>query len=138
MEIAKLTAATLGNSRNRKRLMTVQAERQFGHTRDELVGQKVKKMASRRILAQSQLFQGQERVFWWLVEGLNNKAKVTMDFAHSASWNSRSITHLANRPSRSLPANSSDESLFSNGVRASSTGLTWQILSLVSIKHPAG
>ena len=30
--------------------------------------------------------------------------------APSASWNSRSITHLANYPSRSLPMNSSDES----------------------------
>src|ERR1039458_256503 len=33
-----------------------------------------------------------------------------MVFALSASWNSRSITHLANYPSRSLPMNSSDES----------------------------
>jgi len=30
--------------------------------------------------------------------------------APSASWNSRSITHLENSPSRSLPTNSSDES----------------------------
>src|SRR5664280_1935652 len=33
-----------------------------------------------------------------------------MDFAPSASWNSRSITHLANYPSRSLPMISSNES----------------------------
>src|SRR5271157_2921007 len=33
-----------------------------------------------------------------------------MAFEPSASWNSRSITHLANYPSRSLPMNSSDES----------------------------
>jgi hypothetical protein len=49
-----------------------------------------------------------------VIEGLNNKAKVTvrrsMVFAPSASWNSRSITHSANYPSRSLPMNSSDES----------------------------
>src|SRR5450432_198006 len=35
-----------------------------------------------------------------------------MAFAPSASWNSRSITHLANYPSRSLPTNSSDEPHF--------------------------
>ena len=49
-----------------------------------------------------------------VIEGLNNKAKVTMrrsyGFAPSASWNSRSITHLANYPSRSLPMISSNES----------------------------
>src|SRR5271166_2221242 len=33
-----------------------------------------------------------------------------MAFAPSASWNSRSITHLANYPSPSLPMISSDES----------------------------
>jgi transposase len=51
-----------------------------------------------------------------VVEGLNNKAKVTMrrsyGFAPSASWNSRSTTHLASCPSLSLPMNSSDESKF--------------------------
>src|ERR1035441_7909074 len=35
-----------------------------------------------------------------------------MAFAPSASWNSRSITHLANYPSPSLPMIFSDESLF--------------------------
>src|ERR1019366_3811250 len=35
-----------------------------------------------------------------------------MAFAPSVSWNSPSITHLANCPSRSLPTNSSDESEF--------------------------
>src|SRR5208283_1766441 len=35
-----------------------------------------------------------------------------MDFAPSAFWNSRSITHLANYPSPSLPMISSDESSY--------------------------
>src|SRR6266404_3065276 len=35
-----------------------------------------------------------------------------MAFVPFASWNSRSITHLANYLSRSLPMNSSDESYF--------------------------
>src|SRR5216684_504120 len=35
-----------------------------------------------------------------------------MAFAPSAFWNSRSITHLANYLSPSLPMNSSDESIF--------------------------
>src|ERR1017187_3217859 len=35
-----------------------------------------------------------------------------MASAPSASWNSRCITHLANCPNRSLPTNSSDESLY--------------------------
>src|SRR3984893_4588365 len=35
-----------------------------------------------------------------------------MAFVPSASWNSHSITHLANCLSRSLPMNSSDESQF--------------------------
>jgi transposase len=44
-----------------------------------------------------------------VVEGLNNKAKVTMrrsyGFAPSASSNSRSITHLANYLSQNSPMN---------------------------------
>src|SRR5664280_248208 len=40
-----------------------------------------------------------------------------MAFVPSASWNSRSITHLANYPSPSLPMISSDESKF-NAVKA--------------------
>jgi hypothetical protein len=35
-----------------------------------------------------------------------------MAFVPFVSWNSRSITHLANYLSRSLPMNSSDESIF--------------------------
>src|ERR1019366_4984578 len=38
-----------------------------------------------------------------------------MAFAPSASWNSRSITHLANYLSRSLPMNSSDQPKFQTG-----------------------
>jgi hypothetical protein len=50
-----------------------------------------------------------------VVEGLNNKAKLTMRKSYGASapsafWNSPSITHLPSYPSRSLPMNSSDES----------------------------
>src|ERR1017187_7418915 len=43
-----------------------------------------------------------------------------MDFAPSASWNSRSITHLANYPSRSLPMISSNESNSLNTIRVNS------------------
>src|ERR1035441_4811229 len=49
-----------------------------------------------------------------------------MAFAPSASWNSRSITHLANYPSPSLPMIFSDEShllaRFLNWCSAASTG----------------
>src|SRR5271157_159440 len=52
-----------------------------------------------------------------------------MDFAPSAFWNSRSITHLANYPSRSLPMISSDESfLYAASLFVSSAG---------SPSHPA-
>ena len=47
-----------------------------------------------------------------VIEGLNNKAKVTMRRSYgfrTVSWNSRSIIRLANYPSRHLPTNSSDE-----------------------------
>lgn len=48
-----------------------------------------------------------------VVEGLNNKAKVTMRnrtvFEPTASSNSPSSTHLASCPNRSLPTISSDE-----------------------------
>src|ERR1035438_5998416 len=44
-----------------------------------------------------------------------------MVFAPSASWNSHSITHLANYPSRSLPMNSSDESYKQAHPRIAST-----------------
>jgi len=49
-----------------------------------------------------------------VVKGLNNKAKLTMrksyGFPTFVSWNSPSITHLANYLSRNLPMNFSDES----------------------------
>jgi hypothetical protein len=51
-----------------------------------------------------------------VVEGLNNKAKVTMRdrmaSAPFASWNSPSITRLASSQSPSAPMNSSDEADF--------------------------
>src|SRR5258708_40146830 len=48
-----------------------------------------------------------------------------MAFVPFASWNSRSITHLANYLSRSLPMNSSDESVFltAGGSQCTETGL---------------
>src|SRR5258707_81699 len=45
-----------------------------------------------------------------------------MAFVPFASWNSRSITHLANYPSRSLPMNSSDESNSKTGERVGHRG----------------
>ena len=58
-------------------------------------------------------FRAQKLFSSGVVEGLNNKAKVTMrksyGFRPSAASNLRSITHLANCPSRNRPTNSSDE-----------------------------
>src|SRR5580704_7816089 len=48
----------------------------------------------------------------------------------SASWNSRSITHLANYLSRNLPMNSSDESRFLT-IRAEGCTLTTQIINQI-------
>jgi transposase len=63
-------------------------------------------------------FQARKQFSSGVIEGLNNKAKVTMrrSYGFRASWNSRSITHLENYRSRSLPMNSSDESLISANV----------------------
>jgi hypothetical protein len=59
-------------------------------------------------------FRAQKLLSSGVVEGLNNKAKVTMrnstDFGPSVSSNSPSITHLASCPSRNPPTISSDES----------------------------
>src|SRR5260370_32448256 len=46
-----------------------------------------------------------------------------MAFVPFASWNSRSITHLANYLSRSSPMNSSDESIFT--IRSSLQPSEW-------------
>jgi transposase len=58
-------------------------------------------------------FRAQKLLSSGVVEGLNNKAKVTMrksyGFRTSAASNLRSITHLASCPSRHRPTNSSDE-----------------------------
>ena len=67
-------------------------------------------------------FRAQKLLSSGVVEGLNNKAKVTMRkstvFARTAFSNSLSITHLASSPSRSLPTISSDESPFSSSPSA--------------------
>jgi transposase len=58
-------------------------------------------------------FRAQKLLSSGVVEGLNNKAKVTMrnpmGSEPSECSNSPSITHLANCPSRNAPTNSSDE-----------------------------
>jgi hypothetical protein len=59
-------------------------------------------------------FRAQKLISSGVVEGLNNKAKVTMrksyGFAPTGYWNWPSITHLASCPSRNQPTISSDES----------------------------
>jgi Transposase len=60
-------------------------------------------------------FRAQKMLSSGVVEGLNNKAKVTMrkslrGFAPSVVSNLRSITHLANCPNPSPPTNFSEES----------------------------
>ena len=58
-------------------------------------------------------FRAQKLLSSGVVEGLNNKAKVTMrksyGFRTFAASSLRSITHLANYPSRNRPTISSDE-----------------------------
>src|SRR5271165_770401 len=61
-----------------------------------------------------------------------------MAFAPSAFWNSRSITHLANYPSPSLPMISSDESSFFSQLTeelARITGLTFHGIVVVPGNH---
>jgi transposase len=59
-------------------------------------------------------FRAQKTLSSGVVEGLNNKAKVTMRKSYGsapiASWNSPSITHLASCRSRRLPTSFSNES----------------------------
>src|SRR5467141_2345458 len=52
-----------------------------------------------------------------------------MAFVPFASWNSRSITHLANSLSRSSPMNSSDESINETAFRNSSLQAAYFILA---------
>ena len=58
-------------------------------------------------------FRAQKLLSSGVVEGLNNKAKVTMRksyrFRTFRASNLRSITHLASCPSRNRPTNYSDE-----------------------------
>src|SRR5258705_11978100 len=53
-----------------------------------------------------------------------------MAFVPFVSWNSRSITHLANYLSRSLPMNSSDESLFKALCAVAVFGLLWLLYTI--------